>query len=123
MQDRRRAICLLSFWLATLCVSVLALAPPPYEVHLAPSDKIDHLFAFLVLTMLAIFAYPRNRILIVPLGLVAFGGFLELVQATSIVHRDASLNDWLVDILGVGLGMVGGVFARAMLNPRQGKFS
>ena len=46
------------------------------EVHLAPSDKIDHLFAFLVLTMLAIFAYPRNRILIVPLGLVAFGGFL-----------------------------------------------
>ncbi len=118
MHERLLLLRRLLFWGAVLGVAFFALLPPPHAVHIAPWDKIDHLFAFVVLAALAIIAYPRRSALTLGLVLVAFGGSLELVQATNLIHRDPSLNDWLVDILGAGLGIVAVMLFRAMLGAR-----
>ncbi len=119
MQDRFSSLRRLLFWCALLGVSFLALLPPPHVIHLTPSDKIDHLFAFLVLAALALFAYPRRPAVMLGIGLIAFGGFLELAQAISFVHRDASLNDWLVDIVGACVGIVAVGLFKTFLNGRR----
>jgi VanZ family protein len=74
--------------------------PPP-----APDgiDKLVHLSAFAAL------AFPlarTGRIGLVPVfvGASAFGGLIELIQPS--FGRSADMQDWIADIVGVGLGIV-----------------
>src|SRR5690348_5139688 len=57
----RQVILRLVFWVALALALVLALNPKPPHVPGEPSDKVQHIIAFLMLTGLAVLAYPRAR--------------------------------------------------------------
>lgn len=67
------------------------------------ADKIVHLIAFAAL------AFPLARtgrfgLIPVFIGASAFGGIIEVLQPY--FGRSADMQDWIVDTLGVGLGIV-----------------
>ncbi|MDX5948428.1 MAG: teicoplanin resistance protein VanZ [Zymomonas mobilis subsp. pomaceae] len=83
---------------------ICAVIPSADTLHLAPSDKIDHILAFLLLTTLACLGWPKVQSLKLAFRLAAFGAFIELTQAIPFIHRDAELADWFADmsaILGI----------------------
>ena len=92
------------FWLASLVVTALSLSP--IEMLTAPIfdwwDKAQHALAFLVLTCLGLFAYPKSgwRMII---GMLAFGVLIEFLQYFT-GYRYAELSDFLADLTGVTLG-------------------
>jgi hypothetical protein len=90
-----RALCAWAFWAAALFALVMALLPHPPQIGQA-SDKVQHILAFAVLAGLAALAWPR-RLLLVGLGLFAFGGLIELLQMIPSLHRDAQAADWIAD--------------------------
>jgi len=65
-------------------------------------DKLQHALAFSVLTVLA----PPTRGWTMPLGMILFGGLIELLQMIPILQRDSSFLDLLADCAGVVLGLV-----------------
>ena len=82
--------------------------PPP-----APdvSDKLVHFIAFAALS------FPLSRtgrfgLLPVFIGGSAFGGFIELVQPN--FNRSADVNDWIIDVVGVAIGIVCGLIYRRL---------
>lgn len=85
-----------------LVVTMIPMPPPPVQ-H---GDKVEHFVAFYVLTLLGAAAYRSHRSLIwLALGLVAYGGAIEILQGFSFVGRSRDLADWVSDSLGVGLAM------------------
>jgi VanZ family protein len=92
------------FWLACLVITALSLSP--IEMLAAPIfdwwDKAQHASAFLVLTCLGSFAYPKWPWRIF-LGLLGFGILIEVMQYFT-GYRFAELNDFLADLTGVTLG-------------------
>lgn len=67
---------------------------------------VNHLMAFVVLTMLARAAWPQLRRIWLFLILLAFGGLIELLQSLPVISRTMSLYDWAVDAVGIALGLV-----------------
>jgi hypothetical protein len=90
-----RALCAWLFWAAALFALVMALMPHPPQIGQA-SDKVQHMLAFAVLAGLAALAWPQ-RLLLVGLGLFAFGGLIELLQMIPSLHRDGQTLDWIAD--------------------------
>jgi len=99
---------LTGFVAITLSVAMLSPleAPPP-----APegADKLVHLVAFAVL------AFPLARtgrfgLLPVFIGASVFGGAIEFMQPS--FNRSADINDWVADVVGVGLGIGSGLLYR-----------
>ncbi len=86
-----------AFWAAMLFGFVMALLPQPVALPGDPSDKVQHIVAFLVLAALASLAYPRARPLKLGLGLSAYGALIEFAQMIPILNRDAELLDWIAD--------------------------
>lgn len=78
---------------------VMAALPQPVAIPGNPSDKLLHIAAFAVLALLAPFAYPRARLIVILLALPAFGGFIELVQTIPALNRHADWIDWMADTL------------------------
>ena len=96
--------------IVTLTLTVAMLwpleAPPP-----APegSDKLVHFIAFAAL------AFPLARtgrigLLPVFIGASAYGGIIELIQPS--FNRNADVNDWVADVVGVILGIGCGLLYR-----------
>lgn len=96
-QQRRLAILRIVFWGAAIFAFVMAIIPQPPQLPGEPSDKIQHMSAFVVLGGLAFFAYPRAKRLMIAAGLSLFGAFIEIVQAIPSLHRDADVFDWIAD--------------------------
>ena len=74
--------------------------PPPVPDG---SDKVVHLIAFAAL------AFPlarTGRIGLIPgfVGASTFGGLIEVIQPS--FGRSADMQDWIADIVGVGLGIL-----------------
>ena len=83
----------------------LATTAGPLPVPSAPSDKVNHLIAFLELTLLVRLGWPQLKPLyFVPL-LLGFGLLIEIVQAT-LPYRDFSLADVAADAAGIAAGML-----------------
>lgn len=95
------------FLAALLAASVFALwpgyanPPSPLGWHV-----VNHLAAFIVLTMLARAAWPDLRRIWLFLVLLAYGGLIELLQSLPVISRTMSLYDWAVDAVGILLGLV-----------------
>lgn len=100
----------LAFWAALLFALAMALLPQPPQLPGAPSDKIQHVLAFLVLTALALAAYPVVSRLRLAVALSAFGALIEVLQMIPMLNREAQLIDWLADT-----GAVLGALAAAAL--------
>jgi VanZ family protein len=93
----------LAFWAALLFAFVMAIVPRPPELPGAPSDKIQHISAFVVLGALGFFAYPGFSLLALGVRLSLFGALIELVQAIPALGRDSDVLDWIADTLAVAV--------------------
>ncbi len=109
---RGQAAARVAFWLLLAAVAVLSISPARYLPPQAFSlwDKAQHALAFLGLGLLGLLAYP-GRLLRLGLGLLAFGGAIELVQAAT-GWRQGDWADWLADAVGLGAGLALGLLSR-----------
>ena len=87
----------LLFWAASLFTLVVALVPHVPEPPIGYGDKIEHGIAFATLGVLGGLGYPRLTGLRLILALSLFGAFIELAQATPLIHRDCDPLDWVAD--------------------------
>jgi VanZ family protein len=85
------------FWAALAFAFVMAILPKPPHIPGDPSDKVQHILAFITLAGLASLAYPAARPLKLGLGLSLYGALIEVVQAIPVLNRDAELLDWAAD--------------------------
>lgn len=83
-------------------VLYLALVPhPPTQADMG-WDKLNHLTAFVTLTLVAFQAYARVRWRAAG-GLLAFGALIEVLQAFT-PTRSTDWADLVADALGIALG-------------------
>jgi len=97
----------LCFWLAVVVVTVGALTPAPYLPPQALSvwDKAQHALAFALLGALGVRVYAA-RVPVVLLGLLVFGGLIELAQAAT-GWRTGDWWDWAADVVGIAMVYAG----------------
>ena len=100
---RRLAILRYVFWAAAIFALVMAAVPHPPQLPGAPSDKIQHILAFLVLGGLAALAYPVSSPILLGVGLSLFGALIELVQVIPALHRDSDPVDWIADTIAAAV--------------------
>lgn len=93
-----------AFTTCVLAVLVLALVPSPPQAMTTGWDKSNHLLAFGVMTWLGCKAFPQ-RLLIVVLGLMVYGGLIEIAQSYT-PNRAAEWLDLVADGVGGFLGFV-----------------
>ena len=90
----------LIFWLALLIVLALASIPLALPLPATANDKVQHVFAFAVLALLGLQAYPgagRARLLA---GLALYGALIELIQLIPGLNRLSDWRDWVADLAG-----------------------
>jgi hypothetical protein len=76
-----RALAVL-FWLALCLTLVMALVPRPPVGALGVNDKVQHMAAFAVLSLLAWLAFPRQRLSVLLICPLLSGPFSVLDFAT-----------------------------------------
>ena len=91
------------FWLALVFTLVMALLPKPPQVPLAAGDKVLHMAAFAVLSLLAALAFPRRRVIELFAGLAALGALIEVLQMIPALRRDAEFADWVADCMAIAV--------------------
>jgi hypothetical protein len=106
MGERRLKILRVVFWIAVATALVMALIPHPPHLPGEPSDKVQHIAAFLTLGALGSFAYPKTNPLYLGAGLSLFGAAIEILQLIPALHRDGDPVDWLADTAAVALIMI-----------------
>jgi peptidoglycan/LPS O-acetylase OafA/YrhL len=107
MSDQRRTrILRAAFWATAVFAFVMAVLPHPPQLPGAPSDKVQHIAAFLVLGALASFAYPRTSPVYLATALSLFGAVIELVQLIPALNRDGDPIDWIADTAAAGLMLI-----------------
>lgn len=77
---------------------IAAIVPNADAPDLGDGDKVNHIAAFVTLSVMAAWAWPRTRLWRIALGMAALGGAIELVQAIPMIARDAEWNDWFTDV-------------------------
>jgi VanZ family protein len=102
-------------------VSWFAFAPDAPELDMEQADKVNHVAAFGTLAALALLcAAPGWRpTMAAATGLLAYGGFIELVQ-TQLPTRHGDLADLVADAVGIALGLGLSLTARRLFPPRKG---
>ena len=90
-----------AFWLCVAAVLVLALLPATAPLPSTGWDKANHALAFGVMALLGRWAYRRSTAALV-LGLFAYGGLIEALQALT-PDRSSEWGDWLADCIGMAL--------------------
>ena len=103
---RRSVILRLAFWAAALVALVMALLPHPPQLPGEPSDKVQHIAAFLTLGALGSFAYPDTNPFRLGVGLSLFGAAIEVLQLIPSLHRDGDPLDWMADSAAVALSIL-----------------
>ena len=95
----------LLFWAALIFAYVAAVVPSDEAPSFSVSDKVNHMIAFLTLTVLAGLAWPYARWWKVGLLLAGFGALIEFTQIIPALHRDAELLDWVADSAAILVGL------------------
>ena len=117
----RTAILRAAFWAAAAFALVMASVPHPPQVPGAPSDKVQHIAAFLTLGLLAAAAYRNTPLIRIGFGLSLFGALIELVQAIPALHRDSDPLDWIADSAAAALILIVIGLLRERRGERRGK--
>ncbi|MCL7943097.1 VanZ family protein [Marinobacter sp. ATCH36] len=98
------------FWrvmlvLSAVAIMYLATTSEPYPIPSSDNDKLNHVLAFLQLTIVTRLAWPGlSRLWIAP-GLLAFGVAIEIVQA-QLPYRTFAGADILADAAGIAIGLL-----------------
>ena len=86
----------------TLIGTVIAAILPNGEApDLGGGDKVNHIAAFITLSVMAAWAWRQAALWRIALWLSALGGLIELIQAIPIIARDAEWDDWTADTAAV----------------------
>lgn len=98
------------FWRVALVISAtailyLATTSEPYPVPSSDNDKLNHLLAFLQLTIVTRLAWPGLNRLWIACGLLAFGVSIEIVQA-QLPYRTFAVADIVADAQGIAVGLL-----------------
>lgn len=101
---RYRPLWRLALVLSGLAILYLATTASNELLPPSPSDKLNHLVAFLELSLLARLGWPRTRPIILLALLAGYGVAIELIQ-WPLPHREFSVADMAADALGIVLGM------------------
>jgi VanZ family protein len=98
---------------------IMAFLPNPPPLPGNPSDKLVHAATFGLLALLIAQGWPRAGFWAILLPLSAFGAGIEIAQGTSLIHRDASLGDWLADTaaIAIALALLAPTRRQASVNP------
>jgi len=91
--------------LSVAAIGFLATTSGNYPIPSAPSDKVNHIIAFIELTVLARLSWPNLRVIWFVPVLLGFGVSIEAVQA-NLPYRDFSLADIAADGTGVLIGLL-----------------
>jgi VanZ family protein len=102
MIRRVRQLLRLAFYLASMLVGALSLAPSAALPPVSIGDKAEHIIAYAMLGLLG-GASSKHGIARTALGLSAFGIVIELLQAFS-PGRSPDPVDALADIVGAWIG-------------------
>jgi VanZ family protein len=124
MSDRRAAperiaaaLLVVAFWLPLAVCTYLALHPSPPDAVFQLSDVLLHGFAFTYLTLSLALAHEHRHRLLPGLWMLGYGVLIELLQSFE-TSRSAEAGDVLVDVAGIGLGLLAygwaGAFLRAL---------
>lgn len=89
------------FWTLLACAYVAAVLPGAAAPDLGAGDKVNHIAAFLLLTLVGRTAYRQKPAWKLAGWLSLFGMLIELTQAIPALHRDASLWDWVADSMAI----------------------
>ena len=103
---RRLTALRVAFWAGAAFALIMALLPHPPQLPGEPSDKLQHIAAFLTLGALGSLAYPRANPLHLGAGLSLFGAIIEILQHIPALHRDGDPLDWAADTAAVALIIV-----------------
>lgn len=95
----------IAFVLAAIFAFVTAVIPHPPPIPGHPSDVIQHFVAFATLATLSGYGYRRCSATKLFIGLTAFGGLIEIVQAIPALHRDSDIRDLGVDVVATLLAL------------------
>jgi VanZ family protein len=101
------------FWAAAVAAFIMAVLPHPPQVPGSPSDKVQHIFAFIILGALAAWAFPKTGLVRLTLALSAFGALIEILQLIPDLHRDGDAVDWAVDTVAAALALSLAKFLRS----------
>jgi VanZ family protein len=90
---------------AGLALTTVLLLIPSYKIPKAFDfyDKTQHVLVFVTLTVAGLLAFPKHRKIIV-LGLLFYGGLMEVMQSTLTTTRHGEWLDWVTDGVGIALG-------------------
>lgn len=89
-----------------LVLATVLLLMPSYVVPKALDfyDKAQHGLMFTALAVTGLWAYP-HAVKTVGSGLCLYGGLMEVLQSTITTTRHGDWLDWLVDSVGVFVGL------------------
>ena len=107
----------LLFWAAAIFAFVMAVLPHPPDIPGHPSDKIQHIVAFVTLALLGSWAYTATKPLKLLAALSLFGAVIEIVQMIPTLYRDADVIDWIADTVAVAVVLL---LVRAMRRRTNG---
>ena len=94
----------LAFVATLVAVLLLTLLPVPAMFERLGNDKVEHMLAFFTLAVLGGLGWPQARAWLAT-ALLVVGALIEVLQGTSLIHRDMDVMDWLADAAGIMLGM------------------
>ncbi|AMR78132.1 VanZ family protein [Cupriavidus nantongensis] len=106
----------LLFWACAAAVLALSLMPPTQPLPTTGWDKANHALGFALLGLLGARAYAA-RGWPLWLGLVAYGGVIELLQGQT-GYREADWLDLLADTVGVAAALALDWLVRRLSAPR-----
>ena len=76
------------------------------EPRIANPDKWFHGVTFMLLTIWFAGQYSRKSYWRIAVGLLAFGGFIEICQRMLTTWRSAETMDLVADAIGIGAGLL-----------------
>jgi VanZ family protein len=98
-----RLIFQITAWILLIAIVVLSLSSPLYRPVTIFPHSVEHLTIFLAAGLTFGVAYPQRRQLQV-LSLLVFAAGIELCQLF-VSGRHARLNDFLIDVAAISLGV------------------
>jgi VanZ family protein len=94
------------FMLLLMLVTYLMLIElPPKEGGWPYWDKVQHIAVFVMLTSLALLAFPKGRWQSA-VGLAIYGAVIEWAQGAWTITRMPSVGDWLADVVGIAISLI-----------------
>ncbi|WP_344795024.1 hypothetical protein [Litoribacillus peritrichatus] len=88
------------------CILAAGLYPQPIPLFFPYFDLVLHFVAFFVLSGLALFVFPSDKILAGIVLLLLLGGFIELCQKLILTERFFSWTDLLANSLGIFMACI-----------------